>query len=203
MKKFSIVLILAALVAAGLWFQRRENSRPELEVVCYARTLVVPEWTPLSMGFMPGETENPTYIELNQMRHLVMIVSVPAGRLQPRAEAAGEAGGTDNSTPHAKPTLNYKDDRYYPSFMLTTRDNRSMAPLRISAWPNKSQFDRPEHFQNPENWYPAPGEKPKKRFNLALYWRLGKTSAMAPFQLQMDELPPVVVEQVKNVEPLW
>ena len=54
MKKMIIILIVAAAVVAGILADKSNDPGPELEVVCYFRSLFLPAWTPLSMGYYPG-----------------------------------------------------------------------------------------------------------------------------------------------------
>ena len=198
MKKTLVLLFVAALIGTTVYFAKTQRHRKDLEAVCYFRKLIMPEWVPLSLGQLPGSLYNPVFLELRQDRYLIIIVSVPARRL-----LAVTQDDTDK-TKESKTTSYKTDGRKYPEFILVSSDGRQRKPRRIVAWPRGKKFSRPEDFADGSNWYPQINEKPDKRFRLGLMWHINKKAAKGPFQLQMDEDPPIEIPTTKfNMQHHW
>jgi len=198
MKNLLISLVIAALIGAVVYFAGTQTPREDLEVACYFRKLIIPEWVPLSLGQLPGSLYNPVFLELRQDRYLIIVVSVPARRLlavvQDDPDKAEEAKAESYTT----------DDRKYPEFILVSSDGRQRKTRRIVAWPRGKQFSRMEDFADSGNWYPQIDEKPDKRFRLGLMWRINKKAAKGPFQLQMDGDSPIEIPTTKfNMQHHW
>ncbi|MBN1846549.1 MAG: hypothetical protein JW810_12745 [Sedimentisphaerales bacterium] len=188
MKKLLVVLIVAAAAAGLYWFKASQDSGPELKVESYFRKLDMPEFTPMSGGYPSGSPQNPVYLNMRNIRHFVIIVSVPARRLLAvdQTEADGEITDDNN-------TYLTSDGRKYPKFVMITKEGVRLKPRGVFAWPRRGPCTKPDEFTEPQTWYPAPDEKPNKRFRLALYWRIVQVQFETPFQLQMDDLPAVEV----------
>ena len=76
--------------------------------------------------------------------------------------------------------------------------------VHVSAWPGGKRFSGPGDFQNEDQWYPKPGDRPNKRYQLALYWRTSEKRATGPFELRMDDDEPIEVPKSKhNFDHLW
>ena len=63
-------------------------------------------------------------------------------------------------------------------------------------------FMDPEDFQNQNDWYPLPGAHPNKPYRLAASFRINVKDALGPFELQMDNDPPILVPKNKNEQLL-
>lgn len=178
MKKPVVIVVVAAVVIAAVVYHQQQAPGADLEVDCYLRLLKLPAWTPLSRGYTPGTIENPQFISMRNDRYFVMIVSMPARRLL--ALDTDEAG-----------------EPIYPQFKLTLTDGRVVPAKRVTAWPNGKHFSQPEDFADPESWTPKPGDKPNKRYRLAVMWRLVVKQAQGPYELQTDDDPPIHVPKSK------
>ena len=198
MKNLLVLLVIAALIGTAVYFSGTQTSQEDLEVVCYFRKLIIPEWVPLSLGQLPGSLYNPVFLELRQDRYLIIVVSVPARILL--AVAQDDPDKAEETKAESYTT----DGRKYPEFSLVSSDGRQRKPRRIVAWPGGKKFSRMEDFADGSNWYPQMDEKPDKIFRLGLMWRINKKAAKGPFQLQMDENSPIEIPTTKfDIQHHW
>ena len=96
-----------------------------------------------------------------------------------------------------------KEGRKYPTLIMIKKNGSKEKPRGVFAWPPKGEGITEQDFRNPNQWFPPPGEKPEKRFRLALYFRKGKASFETPFQIQMDDDVTVEVTKDKFQLRLW
>jgi len=210
MKKKVVALVIAALAVGAILIGNLRGPGEDLEVVCYFRTLRIPVWTPLSLGYPPGSEKNPIYLELRNMRYFIMIVSVPARRLSALNETENSWADKGNDRQWREPNMQNRepdmrnraggaDRRRYPEFTMTLlKDGRSRKAHRVVFWPRDKRFTGPADFQDESDWCPKPTDHPNKRYRLAVMWRVGKKWTIGPFELQMNDDPPVHVSKKKN-----
>ena len=172
MKRGIVFLVVLAAIFGLAYYSKTTASSRGPEVVCFLRVLRIPEWNPLSRGYMPGAPQNPEYVSLKNDRHLVIILDVPAGWLQ---------------------ALEHDEDGelIYPDIDLTFEDGPTYAVRDVVAWPRGNSFSGPEDFTNPDEWTVKPTDKPGKRYRLAMLWRVVLKLAHGPFELQIGEEPPI------------
>ena len=191
MKNLLVLLVIAVLIGTAVYFVNTQAPQEDLEVVCYLRKLIIPEWVPLSLGQLPGSLYNPVFLELRQDRYLIIVVSVPARILLAVVQ------DDPDKVEEAKAKSHTADGKKYPEFSLVSGDGRQRKPYRIVAWPEGKKFSRMEDFADKSNWYPQTDEKPDKIFRLGLMWRITKKAAKGPFQLQMDGGLPIEIPTTK------
>ncbi len=203
MNKYFMIFVVIVVAAAGIFYWTKSaEPLPDLVVETYFHTLDIPLYTPIGQAY---ETIPPVYLQTAQMRHFIVIVNVPAGRLLALDQSEPEKESDSDSKSASDKGNDYlmKDGRIYPKFVMIRKNGSEEKPRGVFAWPLKGDAVSAEDFTHPEQWFPQPQEDPTKRYRLALYFRKPLAAFETPFKIQMDDEITVVVTKDQFKTLLW
>ena len=201
MKYFILLIVIVVGVSGIIYLVKGGGPTEDLVVDTYFHNTDVPDWTPMGLAYEAQGKMAPGYLNLQQMRHFVVVVNVPAKRLlaidqtpdepkpKPEANMEPDLETETPAVPQPKTEKAYKmsDGRNYPKFVMITKHGTENIPRGVFAWPPKGNPLTEADFQNPDDWFPAPEEKPTKRYRVALYFRNAMGAFDRPFHIKMDD----------------